>query len=201
MGAALRASIAGVSVRPSRFAERLSSQTVAPLAATVVTRETERLDRELAERGGKLSAEQHRAIELACGIRPFVVIEGRAGTGKSTTLTGIARAHQATGREIIVTSTAAVAAERLPRELTAAGVEASAHSTAALHNAITSGRIELGAGTTISHDEAALASTPGQERLLTAVEESGARLIEIGGSRQSHPIGAGGLWRHLEHAA
>jgi conjugative relaxase-like TrwC/TraI family protein len=184
-----------------QVAERLSSATVAPLAATAVARETERLDNELAERGGKLSAEQRAAIELACGTRPFVLIEGHAGTGKSTTLTGIARAHQATGREIIVTSTAAVAAERLARELTGASVDASAHSTVALHNAITSGQIELGADTTIIHDEAALASTREQERLLAAVEESGARLIEIGDPRQSHPVGAGGLWSHLEHAA
>jgi conjugative relaxase-like TrwC/TraI family protein len=184
-----------------QVAERLADATVPPLAATVVARETERLDSELAERGGRLSAEQHRAIELACGIRPLVVIEGHAGTGKSTTLIGIARAHQAAGRQIIVTSTAAVAAERLARELTAAGVEASAHSTAALHNAITSGRIELGAGTTIIHDEAALASTREQERLLASVEESGARLIEIGDPRQNHPVGAGGLWPHLEQAA
>jgi hypothetical protein len=182
------------------IAERLSSATVPPLAATVVARETERLDRELAERGGKLSAEQHRAIELACGTRLLVVIEGHAGTGKSTTLTGIARAHQAAGRQVIVTSTAAVAAERLARELTTAGIDASAHSTVALHNAITSGRIELGADTTVIHDEAALASTREQQRLLAAVEESGARLIEIGDPRQNHPVGAGGLWPHLEHA-
>jgi ATP-dependent exoDNAse (exonuclease V) alpha subunit len=128
------------------------------------------------------------------------VIEGHAGTGKSTTLTGIARAHRATGRQIIFTSTAAVAAERLAGELTAAGVDASAHSTGALHARINSGRIRLGADTTIIHDEAALASTREQERLLAAVEESGARLIEIGDPRQNHPVGAGGLWSHLEHA-
>ena len=184
-----------------QVAERLSSQTVPPLAAMVVAREAERLDRELAERGGKLSDEQQAAIELACGTRPLVMIEGHAGTGKSTTLTGIARAHQATGRKIIVTSTAAVAAERLARELATAGVDASAHSTAALQTAITKGQIQLGVDTTIIHDEAALASTREQERLLAAVEESGARLIEIGDPRQSHPVGAGGLWLHLEHAA
>jgi conjugative relaxase-like TrwC/TraI family protein len=182
------------------IAERLAATTVAPLAATVVARETERLDRELAERGGSLSDEQRRAIELGCSTQPFVVIEGHAGTGKSTTLTGIARAHQATGRQIIITSTAAVAAERLARELTAAGVNASAHSTVALRVAIIKGQIRIGPDTTIIHDEAALASTREQERLLAAVEESGARLIEIGDPRQSHPVGAGGLWPHLEHA-
>jgi hypothetical protein len=114
------------------IAQRLAGATVKPLAAAVVAEETERLDRQLAERGGKLSDEQRQTIELACGTRRFVVIEGHAGTGKSTTLTGIARAHQSTGRQIIVTSTAAIAAERLARELTAAGVKASAYSTAAL---------------------------------------------------------------------
>jgi ATP-dependent exoDNAse (exonuclease V) alpha subunit len=183
------------------IAERLAGATVPPLAAAVVARETERLDRELADRGGKLSDEQRQAIELACGTRPFVVIEGHAGTGKSTTLTGITRAHQTVGRQTIVTSTAAVAAERLARELTAAGVDASAYSTAALHAGIANGQIRLAADTTIVHDEAALASTREQQRLLAEVEHSGARLIEIGDPRQSHPVGAGGLWPHLELAA
>ena len=51
----------------------------------------DRLDAELRERGGRLSDEQRRAMMLACGERRLVVIEGQAGTGKSTTLTGIAR--------------------------------------------------------------------------------------------------------------
>jgi conjugative relaxase-like TrwC/TraI family protein len=182
------------------IAERLAGATVPPLATAVVAQETERLDRELADRGGKLSDEQREAIELACGIRPFVVIEGHAGTGKSTTLTGIARVHQAAGRQIIVTSTAAIAAERLARELTTAGVETSAYSTAALHAAIKREQVSLGGDTTIIHDEAALASTREQHRLLAAVEDSGARLIEVGDPRQSHPVGAGGLWPHLELA-
>jgi ATP-dependent exoDNAse (exonuclease V) alpha subunit len=183
------------------IAARVAGATVSPLAATVIAHERERLERELADRGGKLSDEQRQAIEPACGTRRLVVIEGHAGTGKSTTLTGIARAHQAAGREIIVTSTAALAAERLARELTAAGVEASAYSTAALHAGITNGQIRLTEYTTIIHDEAALASTREQQRLLAAVEDSGARLIEVGDARQSHPVGAGGLWPHLDLAA
>ncbi len=96
-----------------------------PIPSALVAEETERLDRELALTGGTLSAEQHRAIELACGTHQLVVIEGRAGTGKSTTLTGIARAHEAARQQIVVTSTAALAAERLARELASADVAAS----------------------------------------------------------------------------
>ncbi len=104
-----------------------------------------------------------------------MVIEGHAGTGKSTTLTGIARAHQASGRQIIVTSTAALAAERLATELAEHGVDCAAYSTAGLHAAINHGRVELGPDTTVIHDEAALASTREQLRLLRAVETSGAQ--------------------------
>jgi ATP-dependent exoDNAse (exonuclease V) alpha subunit len=166
-----------------------------------VAREASRLDSELAANGGQLSAEQRQAIALACGARPLVVIEGHAGTGKSTTLTGVARAHQASGRQIIVTSTAAVAAERLAGDLAAAGVQTQAYSTAALRAGIASERIPITAATTIVHDEAALASTREQQQLLAIVKQAGARLIEIGDPKQSQPVGAGGLWTHLEHAA
>ncbi len=183
-----------------QLAERLAAATVLSLPAAVVAAESQRLDQELAERGGSLSGEQRQAIELACGTRRLVVIEGQAGTGKSTTLTGITRAHQATGRQIIITSTAGVAAERLARELADAAVQATAYSTMALAAAIKSEQIQLGSTTTIVHDEAALASTREQQQLLQAVETSGARLIEVGDPRQSQPVGAGGLWPHLETA-
>ncbi|MGH3260726.1 MAG: ATP-dependent DNA helicase, partial [Trebonia sp.] len=148
-----------------------------------------------------LSGEQRAAIALACGEHPLVVIEGHAGTGKSTTLTGIARAHQHTGREIIVTSTAALAAERLATELQDHGVDCAAYSTAGLHTAINHGRVELSPDTTVIHDEAALASTREQLRLLRAIETSGARLIAVGDPEQNQPVGAGGLWDQIENTA
>ncbi|MGH2859104.1 MAG: AAA family ATPase, partial [Solirubrobacteraceae bacterium] len=75
------------------------------------------------------------------------------------------------------------------------------YSTAALHTAITHGRVDLSAQTTIIHDEAALASTREQQRLLDAVEASGARLILVGDGEQNQPVGAGGLWPHLQATA
>ncbi len=114
-----------------QITERLTATRIEPLPPPTAAREVGRLDRELAKMGGRLSDEQRAAIELACGEHPLVVIEGQAGTGKSTTLTGIARAHQACGREIVVTSTAALAAERLATELTDRGVTCQAFSTAA----------------------------------------------------------------------
>ena len=64
--------------------------------------------------------------------------------------------------------------------------------------AITHQRITLTPQTTIIHDEAALASTREQHALLDAVEASGARLIAVGDPAQNQPVGAGGLWHHIE---
>jgi conjugative relaxase-like TrwC/TraI family protein len=183
------------------LATRLAATAVAALAPKLVAGECQWLDRELPERGGRLSEEQRRAIELGCGTRALVVIEGQAGTGKSTTLIGIARAHQACGREVVVTSTAAVAAERLALELQAAGVKTTGYSTAALTRSVASGRLEVGPWTTVIHDEAALAATREQHDLLMLVYESGARMIEVGDPRQNQPVGASGLWRHFEEAS
>jgi conjugative relaxase-like TrwC/TraI family protein len=184
-----------------QVARRLADSPRAPLPANVISNEIRRLDRQLARRGGKLSEEQRKAIRQACGASALVVIEGQAGTGKSTTLIGIARAHQQTGREIVVTSTAALAAERLARELSDAGVQANAYSTAALNAGIDAGRIAIQATSTVIHDEAALASTREQQHLLAAIETAQARLIEIGDPWQNQPVGAGGLWPSLEQAA
>ena len=100
-----------------------------------------------------------------------------------------------------MTSTAAIAAERLAADLAQAGVNAPAYSTVALQNALRTEQIQLGPHVTVIHDEAAVASTREQHQLLAAVEASGARLVIIGDPKQSKPVGAGGLWPHLEQLA
>jgi len=181
-------------------AERVIAHRIAALDPDSVVAQANRLDGELQGRGGRLADEQRQAIMLACSDRQLVMIEGQAGTGKSTALTGIARAHHDAGRDIVVTSTAAVAAERLARDLHQAGVDTRHYSLAAMQSAITNGTVVLGPQTTIIHDEAALASTREQHALLAAVETSGARLIAVGDPHQNPPVGAGGLWLRLETA-
>jgi hypothetical protein len=186
--------------RTVRTAERVIEHRITPLDPDSVAAQADRLDRELQGRGGRLSDEQRQAIMLACSDRQLVMIEGQAGTGKSTALTGIARAHHGASRDIIVTSTAAVAAERLAREFHHAGVDTRHYSLAALQTAIANDAVALGPQTTIIHDEAALASTREQHALIAAVETSGARLIAVGDPHQNPSVGAGGLWPRLEAA-
>jgi ATP-dependent exoDNAse (exonuclease V) alpha subunit len=130
------------------------------------------------------------------------VIEGQAGTGKSTVLSAVALAHQTAGQQIIITSTAALTARRLALDVASAGVsDPAAHSTVSLQHAVNDGRVELDPATTIIHDEAALASTRELEQLLESVESAGARIILVGDPRQSQPVGAGGLWTDIEQTA
>jgi conjugative relaxase-like TrwC/TraI family protein len=183
------------------LAARLAAADVDPIPPGLVERNARRLEEELHAHNGSLSAEQRAALTLACANGQLVVIEGQAGTGKSTLLTGVARAHEAAGQQVIVTSTAALAAQRLADELTTAGVHPAAHSTVSLAHAIAEQRITLDPASTIIHDEAALASTRELHGLLDSAEASGARLILIGDPQHSHAVGAGGLWATIETAS
>jgi len=167
----------------------------------LVDAEVSELQSALALGGARLAGEQEQAVRVACSERRLTVVVGQAGTGKSTALSGVARAHQAAGQQVIVTSTGAQAAERLAVELATEGVNAQGYSTAALQAAVARGAVQLGPEVTVIHDEAALASTREQAWLLEAVAVGGARIIEVGDPRQSGAVGAGGLWPEIEQAA
>jgi conjugative relaxase-like TrwC/TraI family protein len=183
-------------------ANGLADATAEPIAEELVDDEISELRSELALGGMRLAVEQEQAIRVGCSDQRLTVVVGQAGTGKSTALTAVARAHQEAGQKIIVTSTGAQAAERLAAEFSAEGVSGVAGcSTAALQAAVRRGTVTLSPGVTVIHDEAALASTREQAWLLQAVAETGARLIEVGDPRQSQAVGAGGLWPAIEAAA
>ena len=184
-----------------RSANELATVRGEAIDAALVAREVELLAAAVTERGGSLAGEQERAVRVACSDQRLVVVVGQAGTGKSTALQGVARAHQQAGRSVLVTSTGAQAAERLAAELREAGVEGRGYSTAALRVNVERGVVVLDAGVTVIHDEAALASTREQAWLFKAVSESGARLVAIGDPRQSQAVGAGGLWDEIEQTA
>lgn len=98
----------------------------------------------------------------------------------------------------MVTSTAALAAQRLGHELSQAGVDCIDYSTVGLTLAARNRTLTLGPDTTVIHDEAALASTRELQPLTELIESSGGRLILVGDPHQSQPVGSGGLWPHLE---
>lgn len=183
-------------------ARALADARAEPIGRELVDDEVSELRSELALGGAQLASEQEQAVRVACSDRQLTVVVGQAGTGKSTALTGVARAHQEAGQRIVVTSTGAQAAERLTAELSAVGLsDASGYSTMALQAAVRRGAVTLGPEVTVIHDEAALASIREQAWLLEAAVAGGARMIEVGDPRQSGAVGAGGLWPAIEKAA
>ena len=182
-------------------AAQTAAQRVEPIPTELVEAATRKLEGDLHVAGLGLTDEQRQAIVLACGDRPLVVIEGQAGTGKSTVLRAVARAHQDAGQLIVVTSTSGLAAHRLAGELAEHEAIPVCFSTAGLLTAIRDGRLPLNPWVTVIHDEAALASTRELEPLLTKIRDNGARLVMLGDPEQSHPVGAGGLWSYLDDAA
>ena len=181
-------------------AATLARGRVEPIAPALVAAEIDHLNTQFQAAGG-LAAEQEAAIRAATSDRQLVVIQGQAGTGKSTTLIAAARAEAFADRQVIVTSTAGQAAERLASDLRAAGVPAEALSTRALEAAWDFGSVRLGPDTTVIHDECALAATDEQRFLFSACLDGGARLVEVGDHRQSTPVAAGGLIEHVESLA
>jgi len=182
-------------------ARALANETSPAISPELVDEEVSELRSALALDGMQLADEQEQAMRVACSDRRLTVIVGQAGTGKSTALTGVARAHQAAGQQVVVCSTGAQAAERLTAELAQEGVNAAGYSTAALQAAVARGAVQLGPEVTVIHDEAALASTREQAWLLDTAAGGGARVIEVGDPRQSGAVGAGGLWPLIEQAA
>ncbi len=178
--------------------QRIAAQATIPIPAHAVEHAAEIVSARLGDPDARLSEEQRLALDTASADRRLTVIEGQAGTGKSTVLQAVAIAHRDAGRRIIVTSTAALAAERLAGDVREVGVDASAYSTAALMQGISDGRIRLSPATTVIHDEAALASTREQRDLMRALERSGARLVLVGDAAAEPAGRCRGLWERIE---
>ncbi|MGH2823274.1 MAG: MobF family relaxase, partial [Thermoleophilaceae bacterium] len=183
-----------------RHVEQLAAGRVAAVPEAFVDAELRRLAAHFAGAGG-VAPEQEQAIRAGCSDRQLVVIQGQAGTGKSTALLAAARAEQLAGRRVVVTSTGGQAAERLAAELRGAGVDAEGYSTRALQAEVEHGRLRLGSDTTVIHDECGLASTAEQNFAFWACKEGGARLVAVGDRDQNNPVGAGGLLQRIEEVA
>ena len=169
-----------------------------------------------------LDDEQRTAVERMCSSQAWVMLEGHAGTGKTSTLKAVVDAYRDTppfGRaaadDVIVLSTAAATAERTARPLDAdrsgsidsfvAAVRHGAWKKPVEHTVT---RYERGKRidetviryetwtpterTLIVVDEAAMVDTPRMAELLACAGD--AKIILVGDPKQLTPIGAGGWY-------
>ena len=134
-----------------------------------------------------LSQEQSLAIRHATvrGGR-VAVIEGAAGSGKTTTLRPITDLHREHGYEIVPTAVAWRTAVALGDDC-----DARPYCVDKLLKLAAKGHIEIGANTLIVVDEAGMLSTRQAHHILQLSERHGAKVVFAGDTRQQQPVEAG----------
>ena len=143
-------------------------------------------------KGRTLRPDQQAAFEHARAGTGLVLIEGRAGTGKSFTLAAIRDAHAADRQRVIgLAPTNAVA-----QDLKADGFSEAGTVHAALF-ALKNGRTRWDRHTVVIVDEAAMLDARVTGELLSEARKSGAKLILAGDDRQLASIERGGLFTEL----
>ena len=143
--------------------------------------------RTLLEQGYPLSQEQSQAIHFASsrGAR-VAVIEGAAGSGKTTTLRPITDLHREHGYEIVPTAVAWRTAVALGDDC-----DARPYCVDKLLKLAAKGQVEIGKRTLIVVDEAGMLSTRQAHHILQLSERHGAKVVFAGDTRQQQPVEAG----------
>ena len=141
----------------------------------------------LLEQGYPLSQEQSLAIRHATvkGGR-VAVIEGAAGSGKTTTLRPITDLHKEHGYEIVPTAVAWRTAVTLGDDC-----DARAYCVDKLLKLAAKEQVQIGRNTLIVVDEAGMLSTRQAHHILQLSERHGAKVVFAGDTRQQQPVEAG----------
>ena len=141
----------------------------------------------LLKAGYPLSEEQIAAIRSVTSSGGRVaIIEGAAGSGKTTTLRPIADLYREHGQSIIATAVAWRTAVALGND-----VDARPFCVDKLLRLAARGGIDIDGNTTIIVDEAGMLSTRQTHHILQLSERHGAKLVFAGDTQQQQPVEAG----------
>jgi conjugative relaxase-like TrwC/TraI family protein len=144
-------------------------------------------------KGIALSDEQRKAVQWATeGTGGVAVIQGRAGTGKTTMALALVDAFHRGGRETIGCATGWDAAKKLEAE---AGI--TSYSIASLTSKLASGKLRLTDKTVILVDEAGMVGTPSLQKLMAFAHAAKAKVILQGDALQLQSVERGGPLRLL----
>ena len=143
-------------------------------------------------RGLSLSGEQRDAFDHATDGKDLGVVIGYAGTGKSAML-GVAReAWEGAGYEVRGAALSGIAAENLE-----AGSAIPSRTIASLEHQWGQGRELLTSRDVLVIDEAGMIGSRQMERVLSAANEAGAKVVLVGDPQQLQAIEAGAAFRSI----
>ena len=144
--------------------------------------------------GAGLNTEQRKALAWAMGKDGVALIEGLAGTGKTSLLLAARRSWARAGLEVRGAALAGKAAQGLQE---GAGIRSQTlHS---LLDELRSGKTTLGDRDVVVVDEAGMIGSRQMAELLERAGEARAKVVLVGDSRQLQPIDAGGAFRTLSN--
>ena len=141
----------------------------------------------LLEQGYPLSEEQTEAIRAVAGSQGRVaIVEGAAGSGKTTTLRPLADLYREDGKTIIATAVAWRTAVALGNDL-----DARPFCVDKLLKLAARGGIEIDGNSVIVVDEAGMLSTRQAHHILRLADRHDAKVVFAGDTRQQQPVEAG----------
>ncbi len=144
------------------------------------------------ERGLDLSREQRAALEHVTDGRDLGIVVGYAGAGKSAML-GVAReAWESAGYQVHGLALSGVAAENLE-----SGSAIPSRTLASLEHRWAQGRDSLAARDVLVIDEAGMIGSRQMERVISAAETAGAKVVLVGDPEQLQAIEAGAAFRSI----
>jgi Ti-type conjugative transfer relaxase TraA len=143
-------------------------------------------------RGLALAGSQRDALDHITGREYLALVVGYAGTGKSAML-GVAReAWEASGYQVRGAALSGIAAESLE-----AGSGIGSRTIASLEHGWAHGRDVLTARDVLVIDEAGMIGSRQMERVLSAADAAGAKVVLVGDAEQLQAIEAGAAFRAL----
>ncbi|MDP9154666.1 MAG: relaxase domain-containing protein [Pseudomonadota bacterium] len=148
--------------------------------------------------GVSLDQQRAAALHVVSETGDHALVEGWAGTGKTTLLRAVAGAYKDAGFAVVGCCQSAAAAQNLNRETGVAS-----RTIASLLLSIQNGRVRLDERSILLLDEAGMVGSREFGLLQEAARAAGAKFIAVGDSKQLQPIEAGGIFRALsnEHGA
>ena len=140
----------------------------------------------LVREGYPLSGEQIAAISFATSPGRIAIVEGAAGSGKTTTLRPLADLYREQGCKVIATAVAWRTAVSLGGDL-----DAPTYAVDKLIRMVARGRVDIDDRTLIVVDEAGMLSSAHARRILELAHDRGAKIVFAGDTEQQQPVTAG----------
>jgi ATP-dependent exoDNAse (exonuclease V) alpha subunit len=142
--------------------------------------------------GKQLTNEQRTAIHHITQVNAISCLIGRAGTGKSFSLSAAREIWEKNGLRVLGTALSGIAADGLEKD---AGIPS--RTIESFQYAIEGEHLQLTSHDVVVMDEAGMTDSVSMHKVLKAVSNAQAKLVLVGDPDQLQPVGPGATFRAL----